>query len=289
MRQFKITNSITNRIDPSVDIFLQEIGKEKLISVEEEIELIQRRKAGDPKAIEKLVRANLRFVVSVAKQYQNQGLPLSDLIDEGCLGLITAAERFDETRGFKFISYAVWWIRQSILSSLSKNSRTIRLPLNIRTDIRKIKKISAKFEQENERLPELDELSMLTEIPEDQLICLQSRSKKILSVDVPFSEEDDDYNLLNVLVNAESLNPEQGAMTNSRREDILRLIKFSNLNKKEKSVIIHFFGIGCESMSLESLGDKFDMTKGRIRQIREKAISKLKRSPSSEILKKYLG
>jgi RNA polymerase primary sigma factor len=288
IRQLKITKSITNR-DPSLEAYLQEIGKYDLISPEEEIELALRIHKGDKIALDKLVKANLRFVVSVAKQYQNNGLSLSELIGEGNLGLIEAANRFDETKGFKFISYAVWWIRQAILFALNQTSKTIRLPLNIVMELKRIKKVSEKFWQEEERWPEIDELSVITETPEKRLRYLHLVSRGTLSIDKSFSDDDDSGCLIDILENKESLNPELGVMISSRGKDILRLINSSILNKAEKRVIILFYGIGCTPMNLESIGDKLDLGRERVRQIREKAIGKLKASRSNKILKEYLG
>jgi RNA polymerase primary sigma factor len=289
IRQLKITKSITNR-DPSLEAYLQEIGKYDLITPEEEIELAVRIHRGDKIALDKLVKANLRFVVSVAKQYQNNGLSLSELIGEGNLGLIEAAKKFDETRGFKFISYAVWWIRQAILFALNQTSSTIRLPLNIKMELKKIQKASEKFLQKEERSPEIDELSVITETSETRLRYLHLVSRGTLSIDKPFSDDDENGNcLINILENNESPNPELVMMINSRSDDILRVVNSSILSSREKRVIILFFGIGCTPMSLESIGDKLDLMKERVRQIREEAIKKLKRSRNTEILKGYLG
>ena len=239
MRQLKITKSITNRESASLDKYLQEIGKEELITVEEEVELAQRIKKGDQEALEKLTKANLRFVVSVAKQYQNQGLSLPDLINEGNLGLIKAAEKFDETRGFKFISYAVWWIRQSILQALAEQSRIVRLPLN-----------------------------------------------QVGSVDAPFADGEDN-SLLDVLVNPDSPNADRGLISESLSTEVDRALE--TLTERERDIIKYFFGIGCSEMTLEEIGEKFDLTRERVRQIKEKAIRRLRHSSRSKLLKSYLG
>ena len=261
MRQLKITKSITNRESASLDKYLQEIGREDLITVEEEVELAQRIRKGDRVALEKLTRANLRFVVSVAKQYQNQGLSLPDLINEGNLGLIKAAEKFDETRGFKFISYAVWWIRQSILQALAEQSRIVRLPLNQVGSLNKISKAFSKFEQENERRPSPEELA-------DEL-------------------EREDNSLLDVLVNDDSPMADRSLVNESLAREIDRAL--STLTDREKEIIQMFFGIGQQEMTLEEIGDKFGLTRERVRQIKEKAIRRLRQSNRSKLLKSYLG
>ena len=269
MRQLKITKSITNRESASLDKYLQEIGREDLITVEEEVELAQRIRKGDRIALEKLTRANLRFVVSVAKQYQNQGLSLPDLINEGNLGLIKAAEKFDETRGFKFISYAVWWIRQSILQALAEQSRIVRLPLNQVGSLNKISKAFSKFEQENERRPSPEELADELEIPVDKISDTLKVSGRHISVDAPFVEGEDN-SLLDVLVNDDSPMADRSLVNESLAREIDRAL--STLTDREKEIIQMFFGIGQQEMTLEEIGDKFGLTRERVRQIKEKAI-----------------
>lgn len=286
MRQLKITKSITNRESASLDKYLQEIGKEDLISVEEEVELAQRIRKGDQKALEKLTRANLRFVVSVAKQYQNQGLSLPDLINEGNLGLIKAAEKFDETRGFKFISYAVWWIRQSILQALAEQSRIVRLPLNQVGSLNKINKALSKFEQDNERMPSADELSEILDIPRDKISDTLRVSGRHVSVDAPFVDGEDN-NLLDVLVNNDSPNADRGLVNESLNKEIERAL--STLTERERDIVKDFFGIGTQEMTLEEIGEKFGLTRERVRQIKEKAIRRLRHSNRSKLLKSYLG
>ncbi len=286
MRQLKITKSITNRESASLDKYLQEIGREELISVEEEVELAQRIRKGDQEALEKLTRANLRFVVSVAKQYQNQGLSLPDLINEGNLGLIKAAEKFDETRGFKFISYAVWWIRQSILQALAEQSRIVRLPLNQVGSLNKINKALQKFEQDNERLPSPDELADILEIPRDKIADTLRVSGRHVSVDAPFVDGEDN-NLLDVLVNNDSPNADRGLVNESLNKEIERAL--STLTERERDIVKDFFGIGTQEMTLEEIGEKFGLTRERVRQIKEKAIRRLRHSNRSKLLKSYLG
>ncbi|MBR3527747.1 MAG: sigma-70 family RNA polymerase sigma factor [Bacteroidales bacterium] len=286
MRQLKITKSITNRESASLDKYLQEIGREELITVEEEVELAQRIKKGDQEALEKLTRANLRFVVSVAKQYQNQGLSLPDLINEGNLGLIKAAEKFDETRGFKFISYAVWWIRQSILQALAEQSRIVRLPLNQVGSLNKINKALSKFEQENERMPSSDELAEILGIPRDKINDTLRVSGRHVSVDAPFVDGEDN-SLLDVLVNNDSPNADKGLVNESLNKEIERAL--STLTERERDVVRYFFGIGCQEMTLEEIGEHFGLTRERVRQIKEKAIRRLRHSARSKLLKSYLG
>ncbi len=284
MRQLKITKSITNRESASLDKYLQEIGREDLISVEEEVELAQRIKKGDQEALEKLTRANLRFVVSVAKQYQNQGLSLPDLINEGNLGLIRAAEKFDETRGFKFISYAVWWIRQSILQALAEQSRIVRLPLNQVGSLNKINKALAKFEQEHERTPSPEELAMELDLP--KVADTLRVSGRHVSVDAPFAESEDN-SLLDVLVNTDSPNADRGLINESLSTEVERAL--ATLTERERDIIRYFFGIGCSEMTLEEIGEKFGLTRERVRQIKEKAIRRLRHNSRSKLLKSYLG
>ena len=279
MRQLKITKSITNRESASLDKYLQEIGKEDLITVEEEVDLAQRIKKGDKEALEKLTRANLRFVVSVAKQYQNQGLSLPDLINEGNLGLIKAAEKFDETRGFKFISYAVWWIRQSILQALAEQSRIVRLPLNQVGSLNKINKAFARFEQEHERTPSPD-------LPKETVTDTLRVSGRHVSVDAPFSDGEDN-SLLDVLVNSDSPIADRGLINESLGTEVERAL--STLTDRERDIIKYFFGIGCSEMTLEEIGEKFGLTRERVRQIKEKAIRRLRHSTRSKLLKSYLG
>ena len=286
MRQLKITKSITNRESLSLDKYLQEIGREDLITVEEEVELAQRIRNGDRAALEKLTRANLRFVVSVAKQYQNQGLSLPDLINEGNLGLIKAAEKFDETRGFKFISYAVWWIRQSILQALAEQSRIVRLPLNQVGSLNKINKAFSKFEQENERRPSPEELAEELEIPVDKIADTMKVSGRHISVDAPFVEGEDN-SLLDVMVNEDSPNADRTLINESLSKEIERAL--STLTEREQEIVKKFFGIGVPEMTLEEIGDEFGLTRERVRQIKEKAIRRLRTSSKSKLLKTYLG
>ena len=286
MRQLKITKSITNRERASLDKYLQEIGREELVTVEEEVELAQRIRKGDQAALEKLTKANLRFVVSVAKQYQNQGLSLPDLINEGNLGLIKAAEKFDETRGFKFISYAVWWIRQSILQALAEQSRIVRLPLNQVGSLNKINKALSKFEQENERMPSPEELSEILDIPRDKIADTLRVSGRHVSVDAPFVDGEDN-SLLDVLVNTDSPNADKGLVNESLNKEIERAL--ATLTERERDIVKYFFGIGTQEMTLEEIGEYFGLTRERVRQIKEKAIRRLRHSARSKLLKSYLG
>lgn len=286
MRQLKITKSITNRESASLDKYLQEIGKEELITVEEEVELAQRIRKGDQKALEKLTRANLRFVVSVAKQYQNQGLSLPDLINEGNLGLIKAAEKFDETRGFKFISYAVWWIRQSILQALAEQSRIVRLPLNQVGSLNKINKAFSRFEQENERRPSPEELADSLDLPAEKVADTLRVSGRHISVDAPFVEGEDN-SLLDVLVNDDSPIADRTLINESLSTEVERAL--STLTERERDIIKLFFGINCQEMTLEEIGEKFGLTRERVRQIKEKAIRRLRHSSRSKLLKTFSG
>ena len=286
MRQLKITKSITNRESASLDKYLQEIGREDLITVEEEVELAQAIKKGDRKALEKLTRANLRFVVSVAKQYQNQGLSLPDLINEGNLGLIKAAEKFDETRGFKFISYAVWWIRQSILQALAEQSRIVRLPLNQVGSLNKISKAFQKFEQENERRPSAEELAQELDLSVEKVTDSLKVSGRHISMDSPFVEGEDN-SLLDVLVNDDAPVADRTLINESLQKEIDRAL--ATLTERESDIIKMFFGIGCQEMTLEEIGDKFQLTRERVRQIKEKAIRRLRQDSRSKLLKSYLG
>ncbi len=286
MRQLKITKSITNRESASLDKYLQEIGKEELISVEEEVELAQRIKKGDRIALEKLTRANLRFVVSVAKQYQNQGLSLPDLINEGNLGLIKAAEKFDETRGFKFISYAVWWIRQSILQALAEQSRIVRLPLNQVGSLNKINKAFSKFEQENERKPTSEELAKVLDLPVEKVADTMRVSGRHVSVDAPFVSGEEN-SLLDVLENTDSPHTDSSLINESLSREIDRTL--ATLTERERDIIRYFFGIGCQEKTLEEIGEEFGLTRERVRQIKEKAIRRLRHNSKSKLLKAYLG
>ena len=286
MRQLKITKSITNRESQSLDKYLQEIGHEELLSVEEEVELAQRIKKGDREALEKLTKANLRFVVSVAKQYQNQGLSLPDLINEGNLGLIKAAEKFDETRGFKFISYAVWWIRQSILQAIAEQSRIVRVPLNQVSSVTKINRALNKFEQENERRPSVNEIAEKVDLPEEKIADAMKANSRHISVDAPFADGDDN-SLLDVLPNDDSPMADNELVKESLRDEINRAL--SLLNERERNIIQAFFGINESEMTLEEIGEKYGLTRERVRQIKEKAIRKLRSNTKSKVLKAYLG
>jgi RNA polymerase primary sigma factor len=287
MRQLKITKQVTNRETASLDKYLQEIGKVDLITAEEEVELAQRIREGDQVALEKLTKANLRFVVSVAKQYQNQGLSLPDLINEGNLGLIKAAQRFDETRGFKFISYAVWWIRQSILQALAEQSRIVRLPLNKIGSINKINKAYASIEQEEERAPSASEIATFLDMSESDVKESQRNSGRHVSMDAPLVEGEDS-NLYDVLRSGESPNPDKGLLNASLSIEIERALE--TLTPREADVIRLYFGLDSkQSLTLEEIGERFDLTRERVRQIKEKAIRRLKHASRSKILKTYLG
>ncbi|MFT5970048.1 MAG: RNA polymerase primary sigma factor [Flavobacteriales bacterium] len=287
MRQLKITKQVTNRETASLDKYLQEIGKVDLITADEEVVLARRIKAGDQVALEKLTKANLRFVVSVAKQYQNQGLTLPDLINEGNLGLIKAAQRFDETRGFKFISYAVWWIRQSILQALAEQSRIVRLPLNKIGSINKINKAYAQLEQEHEREPSANEIAGILEMGETDVKESMRNAGRHVSMDAPLVDGEDS-NLYDVLRSDESPNPDEGLLTDSLRTEIERALE--TLTEREADVVRLYFGLaGQHAMTLEEIGEKFDLTRERVRQIKEKAIRRLKHTSRSKILKTYLG
>ena len=286
MRQLKITKSITNRESESLEKYLQEISKEEMIGLEEEAELAARIKKGDRKALERLTKANLRFVVSVAKQYQNQGLSLQDLINEGNMGLIKAAERFDETRGFKFISYAVWWIRQSILQASADQSRIVRLPVNQSATLSKITRLSNKFEQENERRPSIEELSERIDLPEDKIDEAMSSVGHNVSVDAPFSESDEGT-LLDVLVNNDIPSADRELVLESLNAEVKTALKA--LNERERNIVMAFYGIGQPEMTLEEIGVKYGLTRERVRQIKEKAIRRLRTNSKNKILKAYLG
>jgi len=288
MRQLKITKSITNRESASLDKYLQEIGSEELITAEEEVILAKKILDGDERSLEKLTRANLRFVVSVAKQYQNQGLSLPDLINEGNLGLIKAAKRFDPTRGFKFISYAVWWIRQSILQALAEQSRIVRLPLNQVGSLNKLNKTFSRLEQQFEREPLPEELSEILDLPMDKVKDTMQLSGKHVSVDAPFANGDDNNSLLDVLVNHDSPRADSMLIKESLKREIERSL--STLSEREKEVIKLFFGLDVpHPLTLEEIGAKFDLTRERVRQIKEKAIRRLRHTSRSKLLKAYLG
>jgi RNA polymerase primary sigma factor len=288
MRQLKITKSITNRESQSLDKYLQDIGKEELITAEEEVELARKIRAGDQRALEKLTRANLRFVVSVAKQYQNQGLTLPDLINEGNLGLIKAAQKFDETRGFKFISYAVWWIRQSILQALAEQARIVRLPLNQVGSLNKINKAYSRLEQEFERQPSAEELAEALEVPEDKIKESLSVSGRHVSMDAPLSTAEDGGTLMDVMANPDSPKADHALMSESLQREIERSL--STLTDKEREIIRLFFGIGMNhGLTLEEIGAKFNLTRERVRQIKEKAIRRLRHTSRNKLLKAYLG
>lgn len=287
MRQLKISKSITNRNTASLDKYLQEIGREELITAEEEVDLARKIKAGDENALEKLTKANLRFVVSVAKQYQNQGLSLPDLINEGNLGLIKAARRFDETRGFKFISYAVWWIRQSILQALAEQSRIVRLPLNQVGSLNKIKKASSKLEQEFQRPPSSDEIAHELDVSETKIDSAMRISTRYVSMDAPLLS-DDETSLIDVFVPNDATDTDDELIRESLRREIDRSL--STLSEKERDVINLYYGIGMpHGLTLEEIGAKFDLTRERVRQIKEKAIRRLRHTSRSKLLKSYLG
>jgi RNA polymerase primary sigma factor len=287
MRQLKITKSITNRESASLDKYLQEIGREELITAEQEVELAKKIKEGDQESLEKLTKANLRFVVSVAKQYQNQGLTLPDLINEGNLGLIKAAQRFDETRGFKFISYAVWWIRQSILQALAEQSRIVRLPLNQVGSLNKINKAFSRLEQAHEREPSPDELAEELDVSETKVRDTIKVSGRHVSMDAPFVSGEEN-SLMDVLENQDSPKADKLLLSESLQKEIERSL--STLTDKERDVVKYFFGIGMNhGLTLEEIGAKFDLTRERVRQIKEKAIRRLRHTSRSKLLKAYLG
>lgn len=286
MRQLKITKSITNRESEALEKYLQEIAREELISVEEEVELAQRIRKGDRKALERLTKANLRFVVSVAKQYQNQGLSLPDLINEGNLGLMKAAEKFDETRGFKFISYAVWWIRQSILQAIAEQSRIVRMPLNQVGSVNKINRMLNRFEQENERRPSIEEIAEETDIPEEKVDDAMRVNTHHISVDAPFIDGEDN-GLLDVLINDDSPMADRPLVLESLRSEIQAALR--NLTERERNVLEAYFGIGQNEMTLEEIGVKYGLSRERVRQIKEKAIRNLRNTTKSKLLKTYLG
>lgn len=288
MRQLKITKQITNRETASLDMYLQDIGRVELITAQDEVVLAQKIKAGDQQALDKLVKANLRFVVSVSKQYQNQGLSLPDLINEGNFGLIKAAQRFDETRGFKFISYAVWWIRQSILQALAEQSRIVRLPLNKIGAINKINKTMSKLEQDLEREPSYDEVAQVLDmIPQDIRDTMRNHSRH-MSMDAPLSSNEDGGSMYDLMQNEASQNPDKFLLTESLQMEIFRSL--STLTEREADVVKLYFGLsGKHPHSLDEIGEKFDLTRERVRQIKEKAVRRLKHGSRSRLLKAYLG
>ena len=286
MRQLKITKSITNRESASLEKYLQEIGHERMISTDEEVALAQRIKQGDSSALEELTRANLRFVVSVAKQYQNQGLSLPDLINEGNLGLIKAAQRFDETRGFKFISYAVWWIRQSILQAIAEQSRLVRLPLNQVGSVNKVNRAANKFEQVYERRPSAEELASDVNLPEKKVERAMKSHSRHVSVDAPFAD-DDGGSLLDVLPNGNIPDTDRPLIQESLREEVSRVLM--HLSDRERAVIEAYFGLGQPELTLEEIAEKYGLTRERVRQIKEKAIRRLRHKTKNELLKSFLG
>ena len=286
MRQLKISKSITNRESASLEKYLQEIGHQDLLTADEEVELAQQIRKGDRKALERLTKANLRFVVSVAKQYQNKGLSLPDLINEGNLGLIKAAERYDETRGFKFISYAVWWIRQSILQAIAEQSRIVRLPLNQVGSVNRIARELNKFEQENERKPSVEEMADRIDLPEEKIAEAMKINTHHVSMDAPFADGEDN-SLLDFLPNTDSPSTDNVLDQESLRTEIGRVLDV--LNDREQKVIKAFFGIGMQEMTLEEIGDKYNLARERVRQIKEKAIRRLRYNTKSKTLKTYLG
>ncbi len=286
MRQLKITKQITNRETKSLDKYLSEISSIEMVDANEEVELAKRIKQGDDQALERLVKANLRFVVSVSKQYQNQGLTLGDLINEGNLGLIKAAQRFDETRGFKFISYAVWWIRQSILQAMAENGRLVRMPLNRIGELTKINKASTDFEQKNERAPLDEEIASNLDLPQETVRETLKGAGNHISVDAPFSE-DEENTLLSIMKNKDEPSPDNSLINESLQIELQMMLE--DLSKKEKVVLLYYFGInGYQELSLEEIGNKIDLTRERVRQIRDKALKRLKKSRKFSRLKTYL-
>lgn len=286
MRQLKISKSITNRESASLDKYLQEIGHEELLTTDQEVELAQRIRKGDKRALERLTKANLRFVVSVAKQYQNQGLSLPDLINEGNVGLIKAAEKFDETRGFKFISYAVWWIRQSILQAIAEQSRLVRLPLNQVGSVNKIARELNKFEQEHERKPSVDEIAERVDLPEDKIADAMKANSRHVSMDAPIADGEDS-SMIDFLA-GDSSNTDRELAIESLKAEVSRILKL--LTDKEQKVLRAFFGIdGSPEMTLDEIGEKYNLTRERVRQIKEKALRRLRRNTKNKLLKSYLG
>ena len=286
MRQLKILKSITNRESASLDKYLQEIGHEELLTTDEEVELAQRIRKGDKRALERLTKANLRFVVSVAKQYQNQGLSLPDLINEGNVGLIKAAEKFDETRGFKFISYTVWWIRQSILQAIAEQSRLVRLPLNQVGSVNKITRELNKFEQEHERKPSVDEIAERVDLPEDKIADAMKANSRHVSMDAPIADGEDS-SMIDFLA-GDSSNTDKELAIESLKAEVSRILKL--LTDKEQKVLRAFFGIdGSPEMTLDEIGEKYNLTRERVRQIKEKALRRLRHNTKNKLLKSYLG
>ena len=286
MRQLKISKSITNRESASLDKYLQEIGHEELLTTDQEVELAQRIRKGDKRALERLTKANLRFVVSVAKQYQNQGLSLPDLINEGNVGLIKAAEKFDETRGFKFISYAVWWIRQSILQAIAEQSRLVCLPLNQVGSVNKITRELNKFEQEHERKPSVDEIAERVDLPEDKIADAMKANSRHVSMDAPIADGEDS-SMIDFL-SGDSSNTDRELAIESLKAEVSRILKL--LTDKEQKVLRAFFGIdGSPEMTLDEIGEKYNLTRERVRQIKEKALRRLRHNTKNKLLKSYLG
>ena len=286
MRQLKISKSITNRESASLDKYLQEIGHEELLTTDQEVELAQRIRKGDKRALERLTKANLRFVVSVAKQYQNQGLSLPDLINEGNVGLIKAAEKFDETRGFKFISYAGWWIRQSILQAIAEQSRLVRLPLNQVGSVNKITRELNKFEQEHERKPSVDEIAERVDLPEDKIADAMKANSRHVSMDAPIADGEDS-SMIDFL-SGDSSNTDRELAIESLKAEVSRILKL--LTDKEQKVLRAFFGIdGSPEMTLDEIGEKYNLTRERVRQIKEKALRRLRHNTKNKLLKSYLG
>ena len=286
MRQLKILKSITNRESASLDKYLQEIGHEELLTTDQEVELAQRIRKGDKRALERLTKANLRFVVSVAKQYQNQGLSLPDLINEGNVGLIKAAEKFDETRGFKFISYAIWWIRQSILQAIAEHSRLVRLPLNQVGSVNKITRELNKFEQEHERKPSVDEIAERVDLPEDKIADAMKANSRHVSMDAPIADGEDS-SMIDFL-SGDSSNTDRELAIESLKAEVSRILKL--LTDKEQKVLRAFFGIdGSPEMTLDEIGEKYNLTRERVRQIKEKALRRLRHNTKNKLLKSYLG
>ena len=286
MRQLKILKSITNRESASLDKYLQEIGHEELLTTDQEVELAQRIRKGDKRALERLTKANLRFVVSVAKQYQNQGLSLPDLINEGNVGLIKAAEKFDETRGFKFISYAVWWIRQSILQAIAEQSRLVRLPLNQVGSVNKITRELSRFEQEHERKPSVDEIAERVDLPEDKIADAMKANSRHVSMDAPIADGEDS-SMIDFL-SGDSSNTDRELAIESLKAEVSRILKL--LTDKEQKVLRAFFGIdGSPEMTLDEIGEKYNLTRERVRQIKEKALRRLRHNTKNKLLKSYLG
>ena len=286
MRQLKITKSITNRESASLEKYLQEIGHEELLTTDQEVELAQKIRKGDKKALERLCKANLRFVVSVAKQYQNQGLSLPDLINEGNLGLIKAAEKFDDTRGFKFISYAVWWIRQSILQAIAEQSRLVRLPLNQVGSVTRIMKEAYKFEQEYERKPSINEMAERIDMPEDKIADAMNANNYEVSVDAPFANGEEG-SMVDSMTSPDSPSTDKELVMESLRTEVTRMIKL--LSEREQKIIKAFFGIGEPELTLDEIGEKYNLTRERVRQIKEKAIRRIRHNTKNKLLKSYLG